>query len=176
MSIKLHVLTKRMCPTCIGTTTYKTWSLYFSIEKDTKTYLFTWTSVQSFNHCCSLYGLWCFKVGKFNFCTKLLLTTLVQLPPSIIMLHNFLLTWHLVWKKLSNDAALKHLLLKKEAKSRLIRWILLLQEFNLEILNKNGTKNLVANHLSRLLTNELSSPLKYDFLEEHMFFINETTP
>ena len=44
------------------------------------TCLFTLTSPQSFNHC-NLYGLGCFKVGKFNFSTKVVLATLIQLPP-----------------------------------------------------------------------------------------------
>lgn len=39
---------------------------------------------------------------------------------------------------------------KKDAKPRLLCWILLLQEFNLEICNKKGTENVVADHLSRL--------------------------
>jgi hypothetical protein len=38
---------------------------------------------------------------------------------------------------------------KKDAKPRLIRWILLLKEFNLEIKDKKGIENSIADHLSR---------------------------
>ena len=41
----------------------------------------------------------------------------------------------------------KFLLKKKEAKPRLIRWILLLQEFDIEIKYKRGSENVVADHL-----------------------------
>nr|GFA87734.1 reverse transcriptase domain-containing protein [Tanacetum cinerariifolium] len=37
-----------------------------------------------------------------------------------------------------------------DAKSRLLRWVLLLQEFDITILNKKGSKNLAPDHLSRL--------------------------
>ena len=47
-------------------------------------------------------------------------------------------------------AALKYLLTKKDAKPWLIRWILLLQEFDLEIKDKKIVENSVANHLSRM--------------------------
>ncbi|KAG9450627.1 hypothetical protein H6P81_010592 [Aristolochia fimbriata] len=55
----------------------------------------------------------------------------------------------------TDHAALRHLFAKKDSKPRLIRWILLLLEFDIEIKDKKGAKNVVADHLSRLETEEV---------------------
>jgi hypothetical protein len=39
---------------------------------------------------------------------------------------------------------------KKDAKPRLIRWVLLLQEFDLHIVDRKGAENPIADNLSRL--------------------------
>nr|GEY87651.1 reverse transcriptase domain-containing protein [Tanacetum cinerariifolium] len=50
----------------------------------------------------------------------------------------------------TNHSALKYLFAKKDAKARLLRWVLLLQEFNFKVLDIKGAENLAADHMSRL--------------------------
>ncbi|XP_070673392.1 uncharacterized protein [Malus domestica] len=80
----------------------------------------------------------------------------------------------------SDHSALKYLLSKKEAKPRLIRWVLLLQEFDLEILDKKGRENVVADHLSRLVnasTDEADSlPLQESFPDEQLLAVTHQVP
>ncbi|KAK1693734.1 hypothetical protein QYE76_010431 [Lolium multiflorum] len=50
----------------------------------------------------------------------------------------------------TDHAAIRYLMTKKDAKPRLIRWVLLLQEFDLHIIDRKGADNPVADNLSRL--------------------------
>ena len=50
----------------------------------------------------------------------------------------------------THHAPIKYLLEKKDAKPRLIRWVPLLQEFDVHITDRKGAENQVADNLSRL--------------------------
>ncbi|GJY73966.1 reverse transcriptase domain-containing protein [Tanacetum coccineum] len=70
---------------------------------------------------------WCMNFRKFQF--------LLILSKSIVY---------------TDHSALKYLFSKQDAKPRLLRWVLLLQEFYIIIRDKKGAENLAADHLSRL--------------------------
>ena len=73
----------------------------------------------------------------------------------------------------TDHSALKYLLTKKNFKARLIRWVLLLQEFNLQIKDKKGVENVVADHLSRLTIahNTHNPPINDEFPEESLLLV-----
>ncbi|KAM1769088.1 hypothetical protein ACFX12_046968 [Malus domestica] len=79
-----------------------------------------------------------------------------------------------------NDAQLNYSTTEKEllaeAKPRLIRWILLLQEFDIEIRDKKGSENVVADHLSCMMHNEESLPIAEMFPDEQLMSIKVSEP
>ena len=76
----------------------------------------------------------------------------------------------------TDHSTIKYLMTKKDAKPRLIRWVLLLQEFDLEIKDKKGTANLVADHRSRLEGLSKEIQIKDDFPDEQLLAIEGKEP
>ena len=79
----------------------------------------------------------------------------------------------------TDHAAIKYLMSKKEAKPRLIRWVLLLQEFDLEIKDKKGCDNVIADHLSRVersTAEEEKVILTENFPDEQLFKVSFQLP
>jgi len=73
----------------------------------------------------------------------------------------------------TDHAAVRYLMSKQDAKPRLIRWILLLQEFNITIKDKKGVENVVADHLSRLTTESSFdiTPINDSFPDDFLFSV-----
>jgi hypothetical protein len=66
--------------------------------------------------------------------------------------------------------AIKYLLAKKDAKPRLIRWILFLQEFDVEIRDRKGVENFVADHLSRMNRGQDDKqPIEDKMKDDHLY-------
>ncbi|CAL8167574.1 unnamed protein product [Prunus armeniaca] len=117
-----------------------------------------------------------YAVGALNYAT-----TEKELLAVVFALEKF--RSYLVGAKVivyTDHAALKYLLSKKDAKPRLIRWILLLQEFDLEIRDKKGSENVVADHLSRLIVPISAEadllPLNESFPDEQLFAAHIISP
>jgi len=71
----------------------------------------------------------------------------------------------------TDHSALKHLLSMKDAKPRLVRWILPVQEFDHEFRDKKGSENLVANHLSSIICGRESESQIFEYFPDEQLFI-----
>ena len=79
----------------------------------------------------------------------------------------YILGYHVIVH--TDYAAIKYLMAKKYAKPRLIRWVLLLREFDLEIKDKKCSDNVIVDHLSRLekpIEDKRRNEIKENFPDE----------
>ena len=75
----------------------------------------------------------------------------------------------------TDHVAIRYLMAKKDAKPRLIKWVLLLQEFDLEIKDKKSSDNVITDHLSRLekiAEKEKETDIAENFPDEQLFLLS----
>ncbi|KAI5335295.1 hypothetical protein L3X38_025428 [Prunus dulcis] len=154
------------------------WSLHFELMCDAADYAIGAVLGQRVNKLPQVifYASWTLNDAQLNYST-----TEKELLAVVFALEKF--RSYLVGSKVivySDHAALRFLLTKKDAMPRLIRWILLLQEFDLEIRDKKGSENVVVDHLSRLVDENHGDgqifPLNESFLDEQLFVIQDKEP
>ena len=76
----------------------------------------------------------------------------------------------------TDHAAIKYIVAKKESKPRLLRWVLSIQEFDVEIRAKKGAENVVADHLSRLEEAHMSDdgiPIVDEMLDDVLYVLSK---
>ena len=79
----------------------------------------------------------------------------------------------------TNHTAIKYLMEKKEAKFRLIKWTLLLQECDIEIRDKKGSDNVIVDYLFKLETptkDRRELEIEENFLDEQLFKVKIQLP
>jgi hypothetical protein len=76
----------------------------------------------------------------------------------------------------TDHSTICYIMNKSITHGRVTRWLLLLQEFNISIIDKSGKENVVADFLSRLTNEGEAIPVEDNFLIEHLFTLSTNTP
>ena len=90
-----------------------------------------------------------------------------KFPHYIIGYEVFVHTYH---------SSIRFLMNKPITNGRVTRWLLLLQEFNITVLDRPGKENFVADFLSRIKDEDDDILVDDSFLEEHLFSLSINTP
>ena len=76
----------------------------------------------------------------------------------------------------TDHSAIRYLMNKSITNGRVIRWLFLLQEFNITILDRPGKQNTVADFLSRIQNIKDYTPVEDQFPDEYLFAVSTQTP
>ena len=112
-----------------------------------------------------------FNVGQENYST--IENEMLAMVFALEKIRPYILGSHVIIH--TNHASIKYLMTKKDAKPRLIRWVLLVQEFDLEIKDKKGSDNVIADHLSRIekpTKEEIGTKIEENFPDEQLFQVS----
>ena len=76
----------------------------------------------------------------------------------------------------TDHTTIKYLMNKPITNAQVTRWLLLLQEFDITIVDRPGKENVVVDFLSRLHINDDNSPVDDSFPDEHFFVVSSHSP
>ena len=76
----------------------------------------------------------------------------------------------------TDHSAIRYLMNKPITNARVTRWLLLLQEFDITIVDRPGRENVVADFLSQLTDNDDETLVKYSFPIENLFVVSIFSP
>ena len=71
-----------------------------------------------------------------------------------------------------DQSTIKYLMNKAITNGRITRWLLLLQEFDISIMDRPGKNNVVADFLSQIISTNVSLPVDDAFRDEHLFSLS----
>ena len=76
----------------------------------------------------------------------------------------------------TDHSAIRFLMNKPLTNGRVTQWLLLLQEFNITVIERHGKENLVAYLLSHIQHDDGPKPIEDTFPNEHLFDVSVQTP